>query len=264
MDIQYQRIILIKWRKKLNVNKLCIASSYCGFCVSGWTVRIETFEEFITLVLAGSFRFQEPTNAKPETVTFNCKNMPINLSDFHPIRVQPTKIWVGISIDFIQPTKPLIQRIFKRNNYHNEIDFDISVLAIDQNRKMPDDKCFVFYNQPSSIGINRDTFEESSISPEFDEIISVDFSKIQTEISHLKFIISNHRDELFENCEISFFIYDQPFWTLPSVKELMNFKIKPTEQFNLMELFEIHITENHLNWKLEVLQNSILLSKQKN
>jgi stress response protein SCP2 len=188
--------------------------------------------------------------------------MTINLGT--PQKKQPTKIWIGINIEFIQPTRTLFQKILNLSNYFNELDFDISVMAIDQNKKMTDDKCFVFYNQPSSIGINIDTFQESPVAPEFDEIISVDFLKISTEIKSLKFVISNHRDDLFENCEISFFVYEQPIWTGPSGKELFDFKIKPTVQFNLIELFEIHITQNHFEWELEVLQNPIVLSKQNN
>jgi hypothetical protein len=76
---------------------------------------------------------------------------------------------------------------------------------------MTDDKCFVFYNQPSSIGINIDTFQKSPVAPELDEIISVDFLEIFTEIKSLKVIISNHSEELFENCEISFFVMINQF-----------------------------------------------------
>ena len=39
-----------------------------GFCVSGRTVRIETFEQLINFGRQDSLRFQKPTNAKPETV----------------------------------------------------------------------------------------------------------------------------------------------------------------------------------------------------
>jgi stress response protein SCP2 len=188
--------------------------------------------------------------------------MAINLG--RPQKNQPTKIWIGINIEFILPTKTLFQKIFNLSNYPKEIDFDISVIAIDKNKKMTNDNCFVYYDQPSSIGINIDTFHESPVAREFDEIISVDFLKISSEISSLKFTISNHKDELFENCELSFFVYDQPIWTLPSGKELFDFKIKPTVQFNLIELFEIHLSKKHFEWELEVLQNPLVLSEQSN
>jgi hypothetical protein len=122
----------------------------------------------------------------------------------------------------------------------------------------------VFYNHPSSIGINIDTFQESPIAPEFDVIVSVDFSKISSEINSLKFILSNHRDELFENCKLYFFVYDQPISSLPSGKELIYFQIEPIVKFNLIELFEIHLSKKHFEWALEVLQNPILLSEQSN
>ena len=188
--------------------------------------------------------------------------MAINLG--RPQENQPTKIWIGINIEFVQPTKTLFQRIFNLSDSPKELDFDICVIAIDKNKKMPNDNCFVFYKQPSSIGINIDTFQESPIAPEFDEIVSVNFSKISSEINSLKFILSNHRDELLENWKLSFFVYDQPIWTLPSGKELIYFQIEPTVKFNLIELFEIHLSKKHFEWALEVLQNPILLSEQSN
>ena len=39
-----------------------------GFCISGRTVRIETFEQLINLGAGRRVRFQKPTNAKPETI----------------------------------------------------------------------------------------------------------------------------------------------------------------------------------------------------
>ena len=184
--------------------------------------------------------------------------MAINLSNPPRNNPQPNKIWVGINIDFISEKKSIIEKIIGKwnDNSDGQIDFDISVIATDKNGKMPSDDCLIFYGQISSIGINLDTYDESPIAPEYDEIISIDFSRIQSEISSLKFILSNHKDELFKNCIISCFVYDKPIWTGPSGKELIEFKIQPTISFNLLELFEINI-DNKNKWGLNVVENPI-------
>ena len=127
--------------------------------------------------------------------------MAINLSDPPRNNPQPNKIWVGINIDFISEKKSIIEKIIGKwnDNSDGQIDFDISVIATDKNGKMPSDDCLIFYGQISSIGINLDTYDESPIAPEYDEIISIDFNEIIQDVHCLKFILSNYNNEYFSN-----------------------------------------------------------------
>ena len=92
--------------------------------------------------------------------------MPINFKDPYYDSSHSNKVWIGINIDFISQKKSIIDKIIgKRNdNRDGQIDFDISVLPIDNDGKMPSDDCLIFYNQISSIGINLDTHYESPVA----------------------------------------------------------------------------------------------------
>ena len=154
----------------------------------------------------------------------------------------------------MQPKIPFFQRLFNLTNKIIEIDFDFSVIAIDKKQKMPNDKCFIFYNQPQSIGVNLELIPKSPVASDYDEIISIDFNLIIQEVQCLKFILSNFNNEYFNNCKVQCTVYDKSILIGTNGVELYNFNINSKCQFKLLELFEINIF-NPREWNLNVLEN---------
>jgi stress response protein SCP2 len=187
----------------------------------------------------------------------------------------PSKIWIGIGIEieYMPPKKSFYER------FANIIkaDFDIGVLALDINKNLPNDKCFIFYNQPSSNGVDLNpstlydiykqevkkfnngfkySANDDGLNRNF-EFISIDFNEIIQDIHSLKFILSNYNNTIVKNSKIQCIIYDNTIGTGPNGIELFNFIINLESKFQLMELFEINLF-NTRDWYLNVLENSFI------
>ena len=187
----------------------------------------------------------------------------------------PTKIWIGIGIiiEYIPPKKSFYERF----SNIRKADFDIGVLALDINKNLLNEKCYIFHNQPSSNGVdlNPSTLydiynqevkrfnkgfkyskNDDGLNRDF-EFISIDFNEITQDIHSLKFILSNYGNTIVKNSKIECIIYDNTIGTGPNGIELFNFTINSESKFQLMELFEINLF-NPRDWYLNVLENSFI------
>ena len=165
----------------------------------------------------------------------------------------PDKISIAFNIEYTQPKTSFFKNLFNFTNKILEIDFDFSIIGIDKKQTMPNEKCFIFYNQTQSIGVRLETYHETR-RHDFDEIISIDFNEIIQDVHCLKFILSNYNNEYFSNCKIQCIIYYKTILTVQNNVELYQFTINSNSKFKLMEQFEINIL-NPKDWHIILLEN---------
>jgi stress response protein SCP2 len=164
------------------------------------------------------------------------------------------KTFISFNVDSHTRLYPsTISRIFgkKEREIANQIDWDISLLLLDDENKLIGEKSFVFFNNPTYMDdvIVIHSSIDNNIHSEFDEEVMIDFTRIPDNVSQILFFLSNHQTFSFDIPKIEVFVKNSPCHSEYS----NHLSISNENVGNALELFKFSRKSQSTSWEIEVL-----------
>lgn len=144
----------------------------------------------------------------------------------------------------------------KERMVENCIDFDISILLLDENSCIIGEEAFIYFNNPvfmQDVIVLCSSFKAYD-SSEFDEEILIDFTRMPISVFHILFILSNHQELNFNIVNINVQVTNSSF-----VKTDSNpFVISNQNVGNAIELFTFSRKSKNEMWNTDISNISII------